>query len=97
MLEASEFILQSLVEEGKLSEHDIGEIREYAQEHKAGVDEVALKLGKVSSRDVAMAKATVCEYPFLDIELFDIDITNSRLLPKSMSERNTAFPLFVTG
>jgi len=97
VLEASEFILQSLIEEGKLSDRDVDDIRQFADEHNAGVDEAALKLGKLTARDIAMAKATVCEYPFLDLELFDVDITNSRLMPKSMSERNTAFPLFVTG
>jgi len=97
MLEANEFILQSLIEEGKLDDQDVQEIRSYADENSAGIDEAALKLGKLSGRDLAMAKATVCEYPFVDLEMFDIDITNSRLMPKSMAERNSAFPLFVTG
>jgi type IV pilus assembly protein PilB len=97
MLEASEFILQSLIEEGKLTERDIDEIRTHAQENGASVDEAALKLGKLTAKDIALAKATVCEYPFVDLEMFDIDIANSRLLPKSMAERNSAFPLFVTG
>lgn len=97
MLEASEFILQSLIEEGKLDNRGVEEIREYALEHSADIDEAALKLGKVSAMDLALAKATVCEYPFVDLDFFDIDIANCRLLPKSMAERNQAFPLFVTG
>ncbi len=97
MLEASEFIIQSLIEEGKLSQHDVEEIRQYATEHMSGVDEAALKLGLLSDRDIALAKATVCEYPFVDLDMFDIDITNSRLIPKSMAERICSFPLFVTG
>ncbi|MFK7759038.1 MAG: GspE/PulE family protein [Phycisphaerales bacterium] len=97
MLEASEFILQSLVEETKLTDEDASEIRAFALENDAELDESALKLGKISARDLALAKATVCEYPFVDIDMFDIDITNSRLMPKNMAERNAAFPLFVTG
>jgi len=97
MLEASEFIIQSLIEEGKLAARDVEKIRQCAQEHLIGVDEAALKLGLLKARDIALAKAIVCEYPFVDLEMYDVDITNSRLIPKSMAERIHAFPLFVTG
>ena len=97
MLDASEFILQSLMEEGKLTQEDVQDIHEYAGEYNASINESALKLGKVSARDVGLAKAIVCEYPFVDIDLFDVDITNSRRLPKSMAERNNSFPLFIVG
>jgi len=94
MLEASEFILRSLVEDGKISAQDAGEIRAYAVEQKISLDEAAIKRSKLSGREIALAKAVVCEYPFVDLERFDIDITNSRLLPKSMAERLCVFPLF---
>lgn len=97
MLEASEFILQSLIEEGKLIQGDVDDIHQYATEYNATIDEAALKLGKITARDIGLAKAIVCEYPFVDIEMFDIDIANSRRLPKSMAERNNSFPLFVVG
>lgn len=97
MLEASEFILQSLKEEGKLTEKDVQDIQEYASEYNASIDDAALKLGKITARDIGLAKAIVCEYPFVDIDMFDIDIANSRRLPKSMAERNNSFPIFVTG
>jgi len=97
MLEASEFILQSLVEEGKLTSKDVEEIHQYATEHQISVDDSALKMGKLSARDIGLAKAVVCEYPFIDLDMFDIDISNSRRIPKSMAERNNAFPLFVAG
>jgi len=94
MLEASEFILRSLVEDAKISAEDANEIRAYAVGHKSSLDEAAIKLSKLSGREIALAKAVVCEYPFVDLERFDIDITNSRLLPKSLAERLCVFPLF---
>jgi len=97
MLEASEFIIQSLIEEGKLTADDVGKIRHHADEHQSGIEEAALKLGILNARDIALAKATVCEYSFVDLDMFDVDITNSRLMPKSMAERINCFPLFVTG
>jgi type IV pilus assembly protein PilB len=97
MLEASEFILHALIEDRKIDEGDASQIREYAAEHECALDEAAIKLGKLSSRDIALAKASVCEYPFVDLGQFDIDITNSRMMPKSLAERLCAFPLFKTG
>lgn len=97
MLEASEFILRSLIEDGKITDDDGAEIRSYAVDHQVSLDEAAIKLSKLSGREIALAKAAVCEYPFVDLERFDIDITNSRLLPKSMSERLCAFPVFHAG
>ena len=97
MLEASEFILRSLIEDGKITDEDGAEIRSYAVDHQVSLDEAAIKLSKLSGREIALAKAAVCEYPFVDLERFDIDITNSRLLPKSMSERLCAFPVFHAG
>ncbi len=97
MLEASEFILQSLKEEGKLTQKDVQDIQEYASEYNASIDDAALKLGKITARDIGLAKAIVCEYPFVDIDMYDIDIANSRRLPKSMAERNNSFPIFVAG
>ncbi len=95
MLEASEFILQSFVEDGELTAEDVAEIRVYGEQHGIDLDDAAVKLGKVTTQDLALCKATVCEYPFVDIDMFDIDIANSRLIPKSMAERIIAFPLFV--
>ncbi len=97
MLEASEFILHALIEDRKIDEGDASQIREYAAEHECALDEAAIKLGKLSSRDIALAKASVCEYPFVDLGQFDIDISNSRMMPKSLAERLCAFPLFKTG
>jgi type IV pilus assembly protein PilB len=97
MLDTSEFIMQALVETGTINNEASDRLREYIAENNIGFDEAVIRSNIVSPHDVAIVKATICEYPFADIKKFDIDIRQSRAMPKSMSERLRAFPLFIFG
>ncbi len=97
MLDTSEFILQALVEAKKLTETEAASLRESMQEKEMDFDEAVIRSSFVSPYDVGLVKASICEYPFVDITKFDIDIRQSRYMPKSASERLGAFPLFVIG
>lgn len=97
MLDTNEFIIQLLIESEKLDQESAGRLREYISEHAVGFDEGVIRSNIVSPHDVAIAKATICEYPFADLKKYDIDIRQSRALPKSMAERLRAFPIFIFG
>ena len=97
MLDTTEFVIQALIEDGKLSESGASELRKYAAAHEVSLEEAVIRLKKVSTRDLAVAKAVICEYPFVDLSLVDTDIRNSRRLPKAMAERLVAFPIYVLG
>tara|TARA_A100000171_G_scaffold53105_1_gene76924 strand:- start:6588 stop:8282 length:1695 start_codon:yes stop_codon:yes gene_type:complete len=97
MLDTSEFIIKALIEFGSIDEAAANRLREYAVEHELGFDEAVIRSNIVASREVAIVKAMICEYPFTELKKYDIDIRLSRCLPKSMSERLRAFPLFIFG
>lgn len=97
MLDTSEFIIQALIESEKLTESDANRLREYIIEKNSGFDEAVIRSNIISPHEVAIAKSTICEYPFVDLRQYDIDIRQSRCLPKSMSERLRAFPIFIFG
>lgn len=97
MLDTSEFIIQALIEASKITEGEAGKLRSFIREKGLDFDEAVIKSSFVSSLDVAVVKASICEYPFADIPSYDIDIRQSRLMPKSVSERLHAFPLFILG
>lgn len=97
MLDTSEFVIQALIEEGKLSAQSADELRRYANNHDVTLEEAVIRLQKVSSRDLAIAKSMICEYPFVDLTLVDTDIRNSRRIPKAMAERLVVFPIYVLG
>jgi type II secretory ATPase GspE/PulE/Tfp pilus assembly ATPase PilB-like protein len=97
VLDTSEFVIQALIEDGKLSAGNAEELRRYSALHEVSLEEAVIRLQKVSSRDLAIAKSVICEYPFVDLTIADTDIRNSRRLPKSMAERLVAFPIYVVG
>lgn len=97
MLDTSEFIIQALIESEKLTPADAKRLRDYIVEKNTGFDEAVIRSNIISPHDVAIAKATICEYPFVDLRQYDFDIRQSRALPKSMSERLRAFPIFIFG
>ncbi|MFG0314905.1 MAG: GspE/PulE family protein [Phycisphaerales bacterium] len=97
MLDTSEFIIQALVETGTLSHEAADRLRDYVRENEVGFDEAVIRSNIVCPRDVAIVKATICEYPFVELKKYDIDIRQSRVMPKSMSERLCAFPIFIFG
>ncbi len=97
MLDTSEFILQALLEAGRISEGEANRLRSYIHEKELDFDEAVIRSNIVSPYEVAIVKASICEYPFTDITRFDIDIRHSRCMPKPVSERLRAFPLFIFG
>lgn len=97
MLNATEFIIQTLIEDQKMTHADAEKLRAYITEHEVPFDEGMMRLNLASARDVAIAKSMICEYPFLEIDHFDVDIRNSRRLSKSIAERLRVFPLMVLG
>jgi type II secretory ATPase GspE/PulE/Tfp pilus assembly ATPase PilB-like protein len=97
VLDTTEFVIQALIEDGKLTENGAADLRRYAAEHELTLEEAVIRLKKVSTRDLAVAKSIICEYPFVDLALIDPDIRNSRRLPKTMAERLIAFPIYVLG
>ncbi|MEX0876557.1 MAG: GspE/PulE family protein [Phycisphaerales bacterium] len=97
MLDTSEFILQALLEAGKLTRAEADKLVAFIRDKELGFDEAVIRSNIVSPYDVAVVKASICEYPFADITKFDIDIRQSRCMPKSVSERLRAFPLFIFG
>lgn len=95
MIDGSDFIVQVLVDEGDLSGEQYEHVREHARENGKELADSAVSLGFVGSRQVALAKAKVCEYAFVDLGHLDVNIRNSELLPKRTAESLGVFPLFV--
>ena len=85
-----DFVIAQLVEEGVASEDAVREAAVGAGDRLAAM----IEAGVVTARQVAIARAAVCETPYADLAWFDVDIMNARLLPRSIAERHTAFPLF---
>ncbi|MEX2219215.1 MAG: ATPase, T2SS/T4P/T4SS family [Phycisphaerales bacterium] len=97
MLRQMDFVVASLVEAGLLSQENLERATRHAAEKHLPVPEAAVDLGLLKSREVAIARAGVCECPFVDLGSYEIDLRNAALLPRSVAERQLAFPLFNLG
>lgn len=95
MIESNSFLIESLRDDGVLDEADIRRAQEHAQSHDLDITESVVALGIVTNRQLAVGRAVICEYPFVDIDLFEVSIRNSDVFPRNVAERLVAFPLFI--
>ncbi len=95
MLDARNFIVRTLLADGVVTEADVRRAQEHAASTKGDVIDSLVQLSIVNGRRLAIAKARLCEYPFVDLQHFEVDFRNTKFLPKQVAERLTCFPLFV--
>jgi type IV pilus assembly protein PilB len=95
MLDATQFIVRDLLERGRLNEEAVVEAGVYAGEHHVSVLDALVRTERLSHRELAIARSRICEYPFVDLERFDIDIGNAARIPAGTASKLGVFPLFV--
>ncbi len=97
MQESSHYIVRALLAEGVVGEADVKRAQEHASTIGRDVVESLVELGIVPSRRLAIERAKICEYPFVDLAHFDIDFNHTKLMPKGIVDRLMSFPLFLIG
>ncbi|MEK6703306.1 MAG: GspE/PulE family protein [Planctomycetota bacterium] len=95
MQDSSHYIVRALLAEGVVGEADVKRAQEHASTIGRDVVESLVELGVVSARRLAIERAKICEYPFVDLSHFEIDFNNTKLIPKGVVERLMSFPLFL--
>ncbi len=95
MLDSNSFLIRSLLQDGFLSQADVERAAELARSSGKDLAETIVSMGVLSSRVLAIARAKITEYPFVDLAAYSVDITNATMLPRGIAERHGAFPLFV--
>ncbi len=88
------FLEQTLLEEGRVSREQIEAARRYAAEHQVDLVDGLIGSRAVNGREIAMAKAGICEAPFVNIDEYDACFANTHLVPRAVAERYCVFPLF---
>ena len=94
MLDSRNFIVRTLLADGLITEADLQRAQQHAMATGSDLLDSMVQLGIATSRRLAIANAKICEYPFVDLAHFDIDLRNARAIPRAVAERLTAFPLF---
>ena len=95
MLDSSHFLIRSLLQDGVVRQTDVERASDQARTMGVTIPEAMVSLGIIPSRVLAISRAKITEYPFVDLAAFSVDITNAELLPRATAERFGAFPLFI--
>ncbi|MEZ6243511.1 MAG: GspE/PulE family protein [Phycisphaerales bacterium] len=97
LLDVAQFVVRSMIDEGQVSSEDFERAQEHADRTGTDVEDALVALKIVTGRQLAIARARICEYPYVDLDWFEIDFQNALKMPKSVAERLGAFPLFILG
>ncbi len=95
MLDTRDFVIRSLEEEGRITPEQLAQARAYADEQGCSVIDAIRAKKFCTDKQIAVAKAKLCERPYVDLTHYTIDIRNTRLLPRQIAEQHSAFPIFV--
>ncbi len=93
-MDSSHFLMQTLLADRVITQADADRATQHAQANSCPVTDALVSLNIVSSRSMAILRAKICEYPFVDLNAFDIDLRNAERLPRAVAERLGVFPLF---
>ncbi len=88
------FLEQTLLEEGRVSREQLESARRYAAEHQVDLVDGLIGSRAINGREIAMAKAGICEAPFVNIDEYEACFANTHLVPRAVAERYCVFPLF---
>jgi type II secretory ATPase GspE/PulE/Tfp pilus assembly ATPase PilB-like protein len=94
MRDLDAFLERALLEDGGLSTNDLERARRFQAEHQTDLVDAIIGIGAMSGREIALIRSTICEAPFVDLTDFEPCLTNTRLVPRSLSERFLLYPLF---
>ncbi|MGE3107712.1 MAG: GspE/PulE family protein [Phycisphaerales bacterium] len=94
MLDASEYIVAAMIEDGALDRAAVEKARRQAAQDHVGVCDALVSLGATTPKAIAIARAALMECGYVDLSHYEIDIRNSRLMPRGLAEKHEAFPIF---
>ncbi|MBX3377011.1 MAG: type II/IV secretion system protein [Phycisphaeraceae bacterium] len=97
MLNQQDFAVAMLLEEKLVTQDQVDRATRHGAERQMSTMDALIALGTIKPNDAAIARAAVCECPFVDLAHFDISIANAALLPRSVAEKQLVFPLFNLG
>jgi len=88
------FLEQTLLEEGRVTTEQLELARRYGIEHQVDLVDALISTDAINGRDIALAKAGICEAPFVDLDQYEACFANTQLVPRAVAERYCLFPLF---
>ncbi len=79
------FLEQTLLEEGRVTAEQLDAARRYGIEHQVDLVDAMVSTEAISGREIAMAKAGICEAPFVDLDEYEACFGNTQLVPRTVA------------
>jgi type IV pilus assembly protein PilB len=89
------FLERALIAEGLINPDQLEHARRYSNEHDVDLVDSLVLTETLSSRQIALTKADVCEVPYVELTNYEVCYANTTLLPRTVAERHCTFPLFM--
>jgi type IV pilus assembly protein PilB len=94
-VDSTQFLIRALVADRLISDADAARAKERAAKSDGDILAALVEMGAITSRKLAINRAKLCEYPYVDLANYDIAIKNSNLIPRTIAEKFGVFPLFI--
>jgi type IV pilus assembly protein PilB len=89
------FLQRALLEDGLVDNEQLDAARRHAAEHDVDLVDALVATEAVTSRQIALTKADICEVPYIELADYEPCYANTTLVPRAICERHCAFPLFM--
>ncbi|MCC6230094.1 MAG: type II/IV secretion system protein [Phycisphaerales bacterium] len=94
MRDSGDFLIRTLLAEGVVTPAEVERAQQTGQSQRRDPLDMLVAGGAVSARTLAIFRAKICEYPFVDLAQFDIDLRHASRIPRATAEKLGVFPLF---
>ncbi len=95
MFDGGQFIIQAMLDAGRVTETDVERASAQAVASGIEVTDALVQINATTHRELAVEHALICEYPYVDLDAFRIDLHNCRSIPQRVAEQLCVFPLFI--
>lgn len=95
MISSDNYLVQWLLDTGVVDQSGVDSATAVAASDRLDIGKAFVAAGVLSDREVAIARAGLCECPFVDLEHYEISINHASLIPRSAAETHGIFTLFV--
>jgi len=89
-----DFVIGLLLEDGRITATQMADAQRHGLATKSSTLDTLVRAKLISAREVALARATVSEVPFADLDHFDIDVQLASVLPRSLVDKAQCLPIF---
>ena len=89
------FLERALLDASLVTLEQLGAARQHATEHDVDLVDALIQTETLTSRQIALVRADLCEVPFVNVVDYETCFANTSLVPRAVAERYSVFPLFM--